>query len=50
MGLWDLKDILSSCQNRSKIKVVGENAVTQVQGSCSLQRRVVQSWVKIAEG
>ena len=35
-SLWDLKHILRSRQNRSKNKLVGENAVTQVHGSCAL--------------
>ena len=35
-GLWDSKDILNSSQNRSKNNLVGENAVTRVQDSCSL--------------
>ena len=35
-GLWDF-DILNSRQNLSKDKLVGENAVTRVHGSCSLQ-------------
>jgi len=43
-GLWDFKDILNSRQNRSKNKLVGENAVTRTitwkllapgYGSCS---------------
>ena len=34
---WDLKDILNSRQNRSKNKLVRENAVTRVHGGCSLQ-------------
>ena len=41
-GLWDLKDILNSRQNRSKNKLVSENAVTRAQGNCSL--RVMGSW------
>ena len=45
-GLWDFKDILNSCQNLSKNKLVLENAVTQVHGSCSLQ--VMGSWYKYA--
>ena len=50
-GLWDLKDILKSRQNRSKNKLVRENAVTRVRGSCSLQvmgswRSVIQFWTK----
>ena len=41
-GLWNLKDIQNSHQNRSKNKLVGENAVTQAHTSCSL--RVMGSW------
>ena len=41
-GLWDFKDILNSRQNRSKNKLVCENAVTRVHGSFSLQ--VMGSW------
>ena len=45
-GLWDLKDILNSPQNRSKNKLVSENAMTQAHGNCSL--RVMWSYgVKI---
>jgi len=36
-GLWDLKDILYSRQNRSKNKLVLENSVTGAHGSCALQ-------------
>ena len=36
-GLWNLKDIPNSRQNRSKNKLVCENAVTQARGSCSLR-------------
>ena len=35
-GLWDLRDIQNSRQNRSKNKPVRENAVTRAHGSCSL--------------
>ena len=35
-GLWNLKDIQNSRQNRSKNKLVRENAVTRAHGSCSL--------------
>ena len=41
-GLWNLKDIQHSRQNRSKNKLVLENAVTRALGSCSL--RVVGYW------
>ena len=41
-GLWDLKDLLNSRQYFSKNKLVRENAVTRVHGSCSL--RVMVSW------
>ena len=34
---WHLKDILNSRQNRSKNKLVSENAATRVHGNCSLQ-------------
>ena len=34
-GLWDLKDLLNSRQNRSKNKVVSENAMTRAHGNCS---------------
>ena len=40
--LRNLKDILNSCQNRSKNKLVSENAATRVHGNCSL--RVMGSW------
>ena len=40
-GLWNLKDFQNSQQNRSKNKLVGENAMTH--GSCSL--RVMGSWL-----
>ena len=33
--LWDLTDILNSHQNSSKNKLVSEDAVTRVHGSCS---------------
>ena len=36
-GLWDLKDILNSRQNRPKNKLVRENAVARVHGICSLR-------------
>ena len=36
-GLWNLKDIQNSRQNRSKNKLVRENAVTRAHGSCSLR-------------
>ena len=36
-GLWDLKDILNSRQNRPKNKLVRENAVTRVHGICPLR-------------
>ena len=32
--LWNLKDILNSLQNRSKNKLVSENAATRVHGNC----------------
>ena len=35
-------DVLNSCQNHSKNKLVSENAETQVHGSCLL--RVMGSW------
>ena len=35
-SLWSLKNIQNLRQNRSKNKLVRENAVTQAQGSCSL--------------
>ena len=41
-GLWNLKDIQNFRQNRSKNKLVRENAVTRAYGSCSL--RVMGSW------
>ena len=40
-GLWDLKYLLNSRQNRSKNKLVHENAVTEVHGSCSLQAKSI---------
>ena len=40
--LWNLKDILNSCQNRSKNKLVSENAATRAHGNCLL--RVMGSW------
>ena len=36
-GLSDLKDIVNSRQNISKSKLIGENAMTRVDESCSLQ-------------
>ena len=42
IGLWDLKDILNSRQNRSKNKLVSENTVTRAHGNCSL--RVMGTW------
>ena len=50
-GLWDLKDILKSRQNRSKNKLVRENTVTRVRGSYSLHvmgswRSIIQFWTK----
>ena len=39
---WNLEDILNSRQNRSKNKLVSENAATRVHGNCSL--RVMGSW------
>ena len=36
-GLWDLKDILNSPQNRSKNKLASENAMTRAHGNCSLR-------------
>ena len=39
---WNIKDIQNSRQNRSKSKLVRENAVTGAHGSCSL--RVMGSW------
>ena len=41
-GLWHLKDIRNSRQNRSKNKLVRGNAVTLAHGSCSLH--VMGSW------
>ena len=41
-GLWDLKDVPKSRQNRSKTILVGENFKTRVHGSCSLL--VVDCW------
>ena len=41
-GLWNLKDVQNSRQNRSKNKLVRENAVTRTRGSCLL--RVMGSW------
>ena len=35
-GLWNLKDIRNSRQNRSKSKLVRGNAVTLAHGSCPL--------------
>ena len=35
--LWNLKDIQNSRQNRSKNRLVCENAVTRAHGSCSLR-------------
>ena len=35
-GLWNLKDSQNTRQNRSKNKLVRENAVTRAQRSCSL--------------
>ena len=40
--LRNLKDILNSCQNRSKNKLVSENAAARVHGNCSL--RFMGSW------
>ena len=40
-GLWDLKYLLNSRQNRSKNKLVHENAVTEVHGSWSLQAKSI---------
>ena len=34
-GLWNLKDVQNSRQNRSKNKLVHENAVTRAHGSWS---------------
>ena len=34
---WVLKDVQDSRQNRSKNKLVRENAVTRAHGSCSLR-------------
>ena len=36
-GLWDLKDIVNSRQNRSKNKLVSENSVTRAHENCSLR-------------
>ena len=36
-GLWDLKDIVHSRQNRSKNKLVSENSVTRAHENCSLR-------------
>ena len=36
-GLWDLKDIVNSRQNRSKNKLVSENSVTPAHENCSLR-------------
>ena len=35
-GLWNLNDVQNSPQNRSKNKLVRENAVTRAHGRCSL--------------
>ena len=35
IGVFDLKDILNSRQNRSEIRLVGENDETRVDVSCS---------------
>ena len=35
IGVFDLKDILNSRQNRSEIRLVGENDETRVEVSCS---------------
>ena len=43
---WGLKDILNFRQNRSKNKMLREDAVTRVHKSCSLQ--VMGSWKPIA--
>ena len=42
ISLWNLKDILNSRQNRSKNKLVSENAATRVHGNCAL--RFMGSW------
>ena len=42
-GLWNLKDIQNLRQNRSKNKLVRENAATRAHGSCSLV--LIGSWV-----
>lgn len=39
---WNLKDIQNSRQNRSKNKLVRENAVTRTHGCCTLQ--IMGSW------
>ena len=36
-SLWNLKDIQNLHQNRSKNKLVRDNAVTRAHGSCSLR-------------
>ena len=36
-GLWDLKNILNSPQNRSKNKLVSENVMKRAHGNCSLR-------------
>ena len=42
-GLWNLKDVQNSRQNRSKNKLVHENAMTPAHGSYSLQ--VMGPWL-----
>ena len=41
-GFWNFEDIQNSRQNRSKNKLVRENAVTRAHGRCSL--RVIGFW------
>ena len=36
-GFWNFEDIQNSRQNRSKNKLVRENAVTRAHGRCSLR-------------
>ena len=44
-GLWNLKDIQNSRQNRPKNKLVRENAVTKrMEVALSLSLRVMGSW------
>ena len=43
-GLWNMKDILNSRKNRSKNKLVSENAVTRERENCPLP--VMASWLQ----